>query len=46
MHTCHQTGAQAPLSEDTFEKKIGTARNETYDHGNSCNQFALKMTLT
>ena len=42
----HQTGAQAPLSEDTFEKEIGTALKKTCDHGNSFCQFDLEMTLT
>ena len=46
MYTCHQTEAQAPLSEDTFEKEIGTALKKTCDHGNPFCQFDLEMTLT
>ena len=42
----HQTGAQTPLSEDTFEKEIGTALKKTCDHGNSFCQFDLEVTLT
>ena len=42
----HQTEAQAPLSEDTFEKEIGTALKKTCDHGNLFCQFDLEMTLT
>ena len=42
----HQTGAQAPLSEDTFEKEIETALKKRCDHGNSFCQFDLEMTLT
>ena len=35
LYICHQTEAQAPLNEDTFEKDIGTALKKTRDHGNS-----------
>ena len=42
----HQTRAQAPLSEDTFEKEIGTALKKTCDHGNSFCQFDLEIPLT
>ena len=45
LYTCHQTEAQAPLSEDTFEK-IGTALKKSCDHGNSFCQFDLEITLT
>ena len=46
LYTCHQTEAQAPLNEDTFEKDIGTALKKTRDHGNSFCQLDLEMTLT
>ena len=46
VYICHQIEAQAPLSEDTFEKEIRTALKKTYDHGNSVCQFDLEMTLT
>ena len=42
----HQTGAQAPSSEDMFKKEIGTTLKKTCDHGNSFCQFDLEMTLT
>ena len=48
VYTCHQTEVQAPLSEDTFDKEIGTALKKTCDHGNSFGQFDLNdldMTL-
>ena len=45
-HRCHQTEAQAPLSEDTFEKEIRTALKKICDHGNSFCQFDLEITLT
>ena len=45
LYTCHQTGAQAPLNEDTFEKDIGTALKKTRDHGNNFCQLDLEMTL-
>ena len=42
----HQTEAQAPLSEDTFEKEIGTALKKICEYSNSFCQFDLEMTLT
>ena len=42
----HQTGAHTSLSEDAFEKEIGTALKKTCDHGNSFFQFDLEVTLT
>ena len=46
MYTCHQTEAQAPLCEATFEKEIETALKKTCDNGNSFCQFDLEMSLT
>ena len=44
---CSQkTEAQAHLSEDTFEKEIGTALKKTCDHGNPFCQFDHEVTLT
>ena len=42
----YQTGAQAPLSDDRFEKEIGTTLKKKCDNGNSFGPFDLEMTLT
>ena len=41
LYTCHQTEAQAPLNEDTFD--IGTALKKTRDHGNSFCHFEMTL---
>ena len=42
LYTCHQTEAQAPLSEDMFKTEIGTALKKTCDHGYSYVTLTLK----